>query len=589
MKSLIKNKNVNILLFSFIVLYPWLFHVFQGLYVPELGYWLVSYENFFSNPEVSQTTFSCWLTTFLGAVVNAFVGKMGVIGFKIANVFSIYLILYVLYKILFEFSTKTTLLFSLLIAEVMINSYDFINYYTLTTLFFIVSAFYIYKGLSQNKLIYLFFAGVFLALNIFIRFPNILGIGLLTTILYYNYGMGNLHYKETLKQILILVLGYIVTIAIVLLVMKMMGHYDLYIQKINDLFELSKGSSHHGSANIINKYFLAQWDAVKLSLYTFAGMLLILGANKFPVKNNLLNCMFSFILVAFLVYSLIKLSGIEYTNYSPMYYGIIGFLYISLLWISFRQLKKNTSLGLIALLAFLTMEIIPFGSATILHQSKFGIYFAIPVIFTYIFSIHKSSFIYSSFKKDAMKYLGIVLGLTLIMYSLLTTIVYHPPGLDMNRWKMTYSVNDPHLRAIFMSKEKAKTLNELSIAMNKYSSNLSHILTYGEISTVNYMSTLKPYLNNTYPFFMTNNKLKDELGYQQKRKTLPMVVRAKTYTPLKGWPVNSRKIDNSKGVKRVIFGHFLKKNNYQTVWQNRDFEILIPFSVIDDIEFDSVV
>ena len=94
------KKAINNALFACILIYPWLFHVFQGLDVPELGYWLVGYENFFSNPEVAQTTFYSWLTTFLGAIVNVFVGDWGVIGYKIANVFSVYSILYVIYKIL---------------------------------------------------------------------------------------------------------------------------------------------------------------------------------------------------------------------------------------------------------------------------------------------------------------------------------------------------------------------------------------------------------------------------------------------------------------------------------------------------------
>ncbi len=49
------NKKVEKYLLFLILIYPWLFHVFQGLYIPELGYWLVSFENFFDNPEISQT------------------------------------------------------------------------------------------------------------------------------------------------------------------------------------------------------------------------------------------------------------------------------------------------------------------------------------------------------------------------------------------------------------------------------------------------------------------------------------------------------------------------------------------------------
>lgn len=572
MHILNNHKTLEKILLITIILYPWFFHVFQGLYIPELGYWLVSYENFFSNPEVSQVTFYSWLTTFLGAIVDYFVGSLGVVGFKIANVFVLYLILYVVYKLLYTFTSKLYLLYFLLIAEIMVNSYQFINYYHLTTLFFIVASLFLYKGLTTNNSAYIFLSGIFLALNIFIRFPNILGIGFIIAIIYYHYGKETIDYKHLLKQIGLLLLAYIITIISVLLFMKVLGHYDLYIQKLTDLFHMAEGNSSHGKSKLIFEYLSLQFAALLSSLTLFILSLFLL----FILKNITLNMVRFLSLIYITLYILMKLSETGYTKYLTLYSGIIGLIYIMLLWIAFHELKKRRAFGLIALLSFIMIEIIPFGSAALLHQAQFGLYLALPVSFIYLFEKKKLTLKFFSVDETQIKGLGGVIGFALIAHSLIAITIYHPPGLDNRRWTMIHTVDDPHLRANFMSGNRAIVLSELISKMNYYAKDFSYILTYGEISTVSYLSNLKPYINNTYPAFMPENKLQEELKYQQTRKSLPMVVRTTSKTTIKGWPTITFPIFPKHHKHGIIFEEFLKEHYYKSVWKNKFFEILIP-------------
>lgn len=576
MNILNNNKALEKILLIIILLYPWLFHVFQGLYIPELGYWLVSYENFFSNPEVSQVTFYSWLTTFLGAIVDYFIGSLGVVGFKAANVFVLYLILYSVYKLLYTFTSKLYLLYFLLIAEIMVNSYQFINYYHLTTLFFIVASLFLYKGLTHNKLFYLFLSGIFLALNIFIRFPNILGIGFIVAIIYYQYGKNNINYKNMLHQIGILLLAYIITIISVLIFMKVLGHYDFYIQRIIELFNVTGDETTYSKSNLVFGYLISQFSAVMLFLILFIFSFFLLFILKTQIKNFKLNFLRFFILISITVYILMILSQTGHTNYLSLYPGIIGYTYVLLIYIAFQEFRKNTSFGLIALLSFFIIEVTPFGSATMLGKAEFGIYLAIPVIFTYLFERKKLTLKHLSFEETQIKSLGGIIGLALMVHALISITIYYPPGLDVRRWAWVHSVDDPHLRANFISGNKAKTLNDLISAMNNYSKNFSYILTYGKISTVSYLSNLKPYINNTYPGFMTKDKLQDELEYQKTRKSLPMVVRSISMPTTRGWPTITFPITPKDHQHGIIFEVFLKKYNYKSVWKNRDFEILIP-------------
>lgn len=582
MNSTLIQKRTPYFLLIFIILYPWLFNVFQGIYIAELGYWLVSYEHFFDNPTISQTTFYSWLTTFIGATVNYFFGSYGVISFKIANIFTIYLILFTVYKSLFSFISKTQLLFFLLTVEIVVNSYYFINYYSLTTLFFTTSILFLYFGLSKDKLHYILLASFFLGLNIFIRFPNLLGFGFMITIIYYNYAKHKSLNMYGYKQLGTFLLGYVLAILVVLLLMKVLGHFNYYLHSISDIISLTNGDSAHGSSALITTYFTSQFSAIKEGAKLFFLLFLALLLVEYFSKHTFIRKILTLSLFMSGTYYLLQISGTGHTNYIVFYNGIIGFTYIMLVWILFTQFNKNINLGVLALMALIAIEIIPFGSATVLHQAKFGLYLAIPLIFTYL--LQKDLLPANSvlvIHNKSIKILINILGLILIAQALIAVTIYHPPGLENERWTMTHSVDHPHLKANFMSKEKADTLNELICSMHKYSEGLTYILTYEGISTVNYLSDLQPYLNNTYPFFMPIDKFDKELIQQQQNKSLPMVVRAKTFVSAKGWPTTSIKIHQTSGsintVKiRKSLDIFLKTNHYISVWHNKDFEILIP-------------
>ena len=516
----LKKKTSSAILLLLIIVYPWAFHVFQGIYIAELGYWLISYEHFFSTPEIAQTTFYSWFTTFIGAIVNLGIGKFGVIGFKIANVFIIYSILFIVYQLLHPFTKSSYVLFFILISEVLIHSYYFINYYSLTTLFFAISTLFLVRGLIHNRSMYIFLAGVFLSLNIFIRFPNILGLMFLLGIVYYQISKDPLLYKLVVKQVAILLFGYMISIALILLIMKSFGHLDYYLENIKNLFDLARSHSSHGTSTIVIAYFKAQFFAAieSFKLWFILSIVLILLelCNKYPQRKYA----FTFLLIMIGTYSLLLATDAGLTNYMLFYNGIIGFVYISLVWIIVSEFKDNINFGLIALLSMLSIQIIPFGSATVLHQAKFGLYLALPIIFIYFIN-KRDFFIYKIFliHSSSLKQVSFIVGFILIIYSIVTVSVYHPPGLEKERWNMRYSVDNPHLKFNYMSKEKAQTLDELIENMHQYSNEITYILTYEGISTVSYLSDLEPYLNNTYPFFMTIDNFKKELAYQQLHKS----------------------------------------------------------------------
>lgn len=564
------DRKMEILLLVFIFFFPWLFLVFQGLYISELGFWLVFYENFFTNPEISQTGFASWLTIFIGAIVSFFLGDLGVVGYKIANVFVIYIILYLVYKLLCEFTTKINLLIFLLTAEVFINiaTYTYINYYNLTTLFFIISILFLYRGLIQNNLHFLFFAGFFLGLNIFIRFPNILGISIISTLFYYNFSKKYPLY-HSLKQIIFTFLGYASAILTILIILILLNHYSLYINSLMILSLKANSGDVHGVSTLINKLFSTYYSSVKHAVILFLTTILILISNKFWIYKHKLNIFISLILIFLGVFSLIELSNVRNTPYYQIYDGIIGYINIFLLFIILTQFKKNSKIGLLALMSFFLMQLIPAGSATILMQSIYGMYLAIPVILVYIFSLEKLQFGLYIIRKTSIQYVGKLFISIILIYSLIVINFYYAAGIDKKRWSLNTSIDHPKLRANYMTPQRAKSLNGVINTMNFYSDDFSYILTYGSVSTLSYLSNLKPYLHNTNPFFMSEEILKEELLLREKTKSLPMIVRASWISDKRRWPKNKKEILS-------ILDAFLKKHHYISVEKKYGFEVLIP-------------
>ncbi len=455
-------------------------------------------------------------------------------------------------------------------------------------LFFLLSTLYLYRGLTTDRLFLLFIAGLISGLNIFVRLPNLLGITLFLVIIYYELSIGRFNYKQTLKKISILISGYLFAIIGILFFMKIIGHYDLYIDNIGNLLNIMSEDSFdkklihehaHGGMQFIKLFMKGHYDAIKYGIFLFFILFMILLSGKYWADQKLYKFII-LVLSSLLAFLIIHLSHIDDSTYYCVYSGIVGLIYGSLLWIAYKKFKEFPEFGTIAFASFLIIELIPLGSTSYKYHTIDGMYLAIPVIMIYLFSLKEIKFGFFNIPEKSICAMRSIIIVTIIVFSMIVMNYYRANGHEIKRWTMFYDVNHPRLLGIFLTKERAETLNELVAALNKYENDFSYILTYEQISTVAYLSDLQPYLASTYPFFWTKDKIEEELEHASLKKTLPMVVRAKSDTIRKGWPKNNKPVhggtNNHRGILRAVIESFLKKNNYQTIWENSNFEILTP-------------
>ena len=171
--------TLGLAIFAWSALFVW-----QGLDFTDMGFLLVTYQQFYSAPETNVYFLLNWLTAFIGHWMGeSFGGSVVIYKFGASVILAVtgmvaYLglsaelgrrwMLAVFIFITFLFATKT--------------SANWISYNNLTALFYVLGGVLLFTGLRRNRRAWVLLAGVILGANLFIRFPNLLGIGLVLAV-----------------------------------------------------------------------------------------------------------------------------------------------------------------------------------------------------------------------------------------------------------------------------------------------------------------------------------------------------------------------------------------------------------------------
>jgi hypothetical protein len=462
----------------------------------------------------------------------------------------------------------------------------------------VITAILLFNGLKNKQPFSLFGSGVIISLNMFNRFPNLLGIGLALAIIYYGYLE-----KETVKtivsNILVFLAGFILTTLFVLLVMQLLGHLHIYLDALKilagigkrpvqvkpnqDFYSLSKMIRtiiHHWVVAVIMAAFLI------LSVLSFYFL-----ENKFKrliPKSNILFSLVKILFIAGLVILVVK--GVI-TNLTVLYL-ITGICLIigsaMIIFDSDREINLLLFIGIFILLVH------PMGSSEGIETVEiYSLWIAFPIvadriiavtsgtIFTFnsnIKPIRISRFIQDNQLAEARK---IIVALT-IFASLFYTYDY--PHSDMeNRAAMRYAVDNKHMRGIFTTKERAEEINQLLAASSKYVKPNDRVLAYDCVPIFHFMTETIPYTRNPWPWLYQSNTFKKELEIATgNNKQLPVIIMqtALTLGNGKNWPSKKITQDYLKLPINIdrneILQDFINEHKYHQVWSNDYFKILIP-------------
>jgi hypothetical protein len=579
------TRNFGIVFWGLII-YQFL-HIFQGFELCDSGFYATFYQNVFSDPTTVEYNFLFWFTGIIGGLFVKIFPDSGLLGLRLLGVLNISAIIYLVNKLLKRHINNNALLLGLIIVTVSFIDMPTEFYHNnLSSFLFILASYFLYKGLELNKALLFILCGIFLALNLFTRLPNILDIGIISIIILHAF-----YYREKkticLRRILILVSSFAASIVGILIVMKILGHYEIFVTTLKGLGDVTKGKTE-------NTHSLFAMIQMNLNCYKdviFSGLFMTL----IIVSLTFFFCLFIFftsgkynwvaLLIIFFVFvHLIR----KFSIINLLYYVSI----ISLFW---NIYSKAVPIKILSWIGLFMLIVLPLGSdGSIWNLGNYSVWIAVPLAVNLFMTekfVVKIAVDNPSFKKLLSiqidnHHLKIVLLLFLIsfisrVFYLGMTTAYYDPGSRIHK---TYRINNVKAKCIYTTQERATVVNNLLEGIKPFIKDGDYLIAYESIPMIYYLTNTKPFLHDSWLVGMDSTSFTKKIKRSRiEDNPLPLVLRQKFETiGYFGVPSDDYISDNRKSTiyvsqeQTIFFNKFLLENNYHVVWENSHFILYEP-------------
>ena len=558
--------TLGLAIFAWSALFVW-----QGLDFTDMGFLLVTYQQFYSAPETNVYFLLNWLTAFIGHWMGeSFGGSVVIYKFGASVILAVtgmvaYLglsaelgrrwMLAVFIFVTFLFATKT--------------SANWISYNNLTALFYVLGGVLLFTGLRRNRRAWVLLAGVILGANLFIRFPNLLGIGLVLAVVLHGI-LQHWSPAKTLGWSAHFLLGWVLGIAAIALLIVAHGHVDYYLQSLSGIFgkAVDEGSTHSGAMLI--KLFLRDhvYAFALAALVVVAGILILrfTAARSRPVRVAV-------VLVSALILAL------AFQPLESWKWAVPGLLYIGLLWVAWQEWRERPALVVLAFIALAILVVAPLGSNNGMRNATYGYWLALPLLLTWLWQrtadVLPALPLVSS--PAAGRLAAGTLAIALTGFSLVTAWFYTYRD-SPNRLELTHPVNHPLLKGTYTTEARARVVAALLAELPKWVQPGDTILAYPDLPTVHYLTKTTTWMQNPWPILQRGPTLTAQLSSGSvSPAALPIVVRSIGVTHSFTWPIDSPRDESpDREAAWQAFDQFVQHQPYKQVWANDFFEIFVP-------------
>ena len=577
-------KNISIVLLIFV---PVLL-MFQGLDFTDTGWVLSSYQQIFNDPASVSYWFHLWLSNFIGGLWNIFFGWGGLLSFKIGAVIIFWITAFCVYKV-YRTIISPDYLFPALAAGMIFqfpSRITVIHYNNVSMLFFTLGAALLFRGIRKKSPLFIFLSGGAVSLAAFSRISNILGMAFVL-ILVYAWVLEKETPKELFKVISSFFGGAITAIAAVILTMYILGHLNIYLKSVLELFSWKEHIYSNYSSKTMIKRFLIDWVAA-----LFTAGLAILAFSFTQVTAKKISPRYGFNICLAAIFAIAAAFSWIYAWQKTSYITIpfAGMIVLSCALIAAFAGPKYKDHKILSLISIFLTVILSLGSDTGISVSAYSFIFGFPLLFWYCFEMPETRYTAAAYfggvltkeyslggKPGARKAVMLCVLVFFIGYSgpLLFRNVYRDNSL---RWKMTKTVDHPLLRGVFTTSERAKAISELLTELQQNVKPDDFLLTYESIPMLCYITETRPFLYNSWPILYLPGEFEKSLGKaQRERPYLPIAVLAKVQIRSGTWP-KSGKVHQGElqTITRSMLHTFLENNKYRKIWENNTFEIFAP-------------
>ncbi len=598
--------KLNTRVFFLLVFILELILIFQGLDLSDEGFLSTFYSRIFSNPQSVSYNFMFWLTGIIGGLWLKLFSPLGLLGIRLAGVLVNTITVILTYNLLKKYVNQEYLKIGLILVVLSLNNdIKVLNYNTLSSLFFILTIQFLFSGLQKNNVLYITLSGFIVGLNVFVRIPNILELGFVLGIVYYqcinDSSVNTRKMYNVIKQIIYFIAGFFIALAFILVAMRLLGHLQLYTNSLKLLFAMGNSKavpitdpSGYGLPRLIYIFWSNNIQSLKYALFGTGVILCCLFLNSFDNKSGLVKLLVKTVVVI-LILSTVILIITHWIFHFTILLFITGIILLTTILIFTSSTEKNIRVlqffGVFFLISF------PLGSSDgIFTAGRYCLWIALPVSIDHILKIQSLNnlLIVQRDKLEYQKKLIITsiqfyytkkILVSLLFFAGLYQLFYYPFFDRHNRIDMHFGLQSSNLKGIYTSKERAEVFNELLNASAKYIRPDDYVLAYDHIALYYYATNRAPYLSNPMPAVYSPDMFRSDLYNSiQRNKQLPDLIIQKIGTVGNDskWPeeilpgnyyVNKLNLERNQ-----ILDTFLMKNNYKIAWENKAFKILLPLN-----------
>ncbi len=483
-----------------LLLYP-LVGVNQGLDITDTMYSLANYE--FMDSMNPMWLLSTYLSNVFGALVMGLPGAETMLGFSIYCSFITSIIALVSYYALQRFMPGWMIFVAEFIAESICFCPRVILYNYLTYLFFTLGTLFLLYGIFawKRQETYLFVAGVFLGLNVAVRFPNIVEAAMILVLWFYGYITKD-KISEIIRKTGICIAGYLVGFGVPFVMISIKYGIMAYPNMISSLFGMTEGASDYSSSGMIGLIFEAYMTSLSNMVIVIpciaAGIVMfLLLPHKYVLIKKLL--FIAGILVLIRYYFAIGVFTRNYYYYDSMFQAammliIIGIVLSVIGTVGFLNGSREEQA--LAFTTLLLILITPIGSNNYTFPILNNMFIIGPVIL-WLFRrmIQRAGETEWNFAWESIiTSVIIVLVVQGVLFHINYSFVDGADGTERNTETSIAKAD-----GMITTQYNAETLDELKAYLDTVDTANTKVILFGGIPGVSYLFDLEPAISTVWP------------------------------------------------------------------------------------------
>lgn len=488
-------------LFPLILLLFPLFGAGAGLDITDTTYSLGNYQ--YLDTVNDMWLFSTFLSNQAGAMIMHLPGAGTMLGFNIWCSFITSGIALVSYYFLKRFMPGWMIFIGEFIAEAICFSPRAILYNYLTYLFLTLGTIFLIAGLFawERQNLYLFVAGVFLGMNVMVRFPNLAEAALIVIVWFYGF-MTKDRFIEVLKKTGVCILGYVAGFGVIFLIIAAVYGPDRYYGAIMELLGMTSGASDYTSGGmlgaILEAYFTSLSNMLIVVPCIASGVIMfLLLPGRFVWVKKFLYMAGLLVLVRF--YFARGVFTRNYYYYDCMFQAAMMFIIIGIIFCvtgSLGILNGSRQEQTLAFTALMLILITPLGSNNYTFPILNNLFLAGPIIL-WLFRRLMQRMGEADWNFPWQSFVTTVIIVLVIQGALFRINFSFYDGADGT--PRDARVDIPKVSAMVTTSANAKALTELDAALSGNGLKGTQVLLFGNVPGLSYVFDLEPAISTTWP------------------------------------------------------------------------------------------